>query len=207
MRFAVKATRLELLRLKRRLRLAKKGHKLLLDKQEQLMNIFLPLFNEARTLRNTLREKMPLISQTSLAARSLTPLPRWKKEVLSSQIELTPSLNLKKLLNITAPEIKLEKKDLNPFIYSFISITTELDKAVSEMISILPLLLRAAQVEKSITLLSFEIERTRRRVNALEYVLIPRLEETIKYIYMKLAELERANLTRLMRVKELVRQH
>ena len=207
MKFAVKATRLELLRLKRRLRLAKKGHKLLLDKQEQLMNIFLPLFNEARTLRNTLREKMPLISQTSLAARSLTPLPRWKKEVLSSQIELTPSLNLTKLLNITAPEIKLEKKDLNPFIYSFISITTELDKAVSEMISILPLLLRAAQVEKSITLLSFEIERTRRRVNALEYVLIPRLEETIKYIYMKLAELERANLTRLMRVKELVRQH
>lgn len=206
MKLEVSATRMELLRLKKRLVIARRGHKLLKDKQDELMRKFLDLTEKYKVMRKEIDAKLleffneyyySTLGYSDETLKSLFLLPGLKLQLES---RIAPVMNLR------LPEfsVKIEGaikcfgvKDIDPHI----------DFSLEKLKNIIPELIKLAQVENSVKELAEELEKTRRRVNALEYILIPDLEETIKYISMKIGEVERSNLTRLMKVKEIVEKH
>lgn len=205
----VNPTRMELTRLKNKLVSLKRGHKILKDKRDELMRQFLLLVRENKELRLKVENGIKKANlHMSLAGSVMS------KEELDIALMMPTqkvSLDVKKnvLMSVETPkyELKLkspDKSDIYPYGLAFTS--SELDMSIKAVSDILPDMLRLAEVEKTCQLLSAEIERTRRRVNALEHVLIPQHEETIKYISMKLDENERSTTTRLMKVKDMVLQ-
>ncbi|MBM3253206.1 MAG: V-type ATP synthase subunit D [Candidatus Omnitrophica bacterium] len=203
MRLSVNATRMELLRLRKRLLLARRGNKLLRDKQEELMRRFLGFIGELKTLRKELEEKLIRIFRLCIHIGMNLPGYKMKNIGLSQTEKPTIKKSENRIMNITAPRFEIENIP-NPYVYSLIETPFEMDSFAQAMNEIMPRIVKLAQIESSLILLSEELEKTRRRVNALEYVLIPNITETIKYITMRLSELERSNLVRLMRVKELI---
>ncbi len=203
MRLSVNATRMELLRLRKRLNLARRGHKLLRDKQEELMRRFLGYLNELKNLRGELKNNLAELFKKAVYIRMNMPDYKVNNIGLLQTDKLTVKKTEDRIMNIRAPRFEIEKLP-NPYIYSLIETPAGIDSFAGLLKELTPALIKLAELEATITLLSEELEKTRRRVNALEYILIPSLMETIKYITMKLAELERSNLVRLMRVKELV---
>ncbi len=205
----VNPTRMELNRLKTKLISLRRGHKLLKDKRDELMRRFLLLVNENKELRIKVEKALKESSDhMSLAYASMT-----KEEIDVSLMMPTQKveLNVKKevVMSVETPRFEPhfkshEESDIYPYGFAFTS--GELDKSIKIVSDILPDMLRLAEVEKSCQLISAEIEKTRRRVNALEHVLIPDHEETIRYISMKLDENERSNTTRLMKIKDLMLQ-
>jgi V/A-type H+-transporting ATPase subunit D len=200
---AVNPTRMELLRLKKRLVLAQKGHKLLKDKQDELVRHFLSIIEDTRRLRIQADEEIQTVYQSYSIAEgvvggatieSLFSLPG-ASTVLKSRTR--PIMNLK------VPVFEVEVSG-DPFNYGNAQSSVLVDRSVRMFGKLLTTLLKLAELEKTSILLAQEIEKTRRRVNALEYILIPNISETIKYITMKLSEMERSNLTRIMRVKEVI---
>ncbi|MGD9402946.1 MAG: V-type ATP synthase subunit D [bacterium] len=205
MRLAVNATRMELLRLRKRLSLARRGHKLLKDKQDELMKRFMGLVGQIKELRMSVEEELEQSFKRFLVARSVGG-----GEVVETAVSLpTRKTNVEvgqqRVMNLVVPvfELKSEGKVAS---YGLASTPAELDTALMAMEKALGRMVELASKEKALELIGDEIARTRRRVNALEYILIPNLEETIRYVSMKLSEMERGNLTRLMRVKEIVRE-
>ena len=206
MKLQVSATRMELLKLKKRSVVAKRGHKLLKDKFDELMRKFMELIKGYKALHLEVEEGIHQAYSYFITARAHTPL----RELVSL---LTPSrdrtieidINLKYIMNVRIPNIKLVS-ELSSTSYGYATTTSELDMAIGKYKQILPKMLMLAERRKTIQMLCKEIETTRRRVNALEYVLIPSIEETMKEITMKLNELERSNLSRLMKVKDIVRK-
>ncbi|MGD9140383.1 MAG: V-type ATP synthase subunit D [bacterium] len=205
MRLAVNATRMELLRLRKRLSLARRGHKLLKDKQDELMKRFMGLVGQIKELRMSVEEELEQSFKRFLVARSVGG-----GEVVETAVSLpTRKTNVEvgqqRVMNLIVPvfELKSEGKVAS---YGLASTPAELDTALMAMEKALGRMVELASKEKALELIGDEIARTRRRVNALEYILIPNLEETIRYVSMKLSEMERGNLTRLMRVKEIVRE-
>ena len=175
---------MELTRLKGRLRTAQRGHKLLKDKRDELMKQFMEVVREDLALRQK-------VEQALLCPKQSVSLETGTENVMS--------------VEVPRYEFKLASEDGgNIYPYGFAQTSGELDDAVRELGDILPDLLRLAEVEKATQLLAAEIERTRRRVNALEYVKIPQMQQNIKYITMKLDENERANTIRLMKVKDII---
>ncbi|MFH0838702.1 MAG: V-type ATP synthase subunit D [Candidatus Omnitrophota bacterium] len=203
MRLSVNATRMELLRLKKRLMLARRGHKLLRDKQEELMRQFLKRAEELKGLRKELEEKFITAFKLAVRVRMALPPRKIKNIALSQQKKLTIKKTERRIMNIKAVSFEIEERP-SPYVYSVLDTPFEMDDFASVLHEGMPQLVRLAEIEATIMLLSEELQKTRRRVNALEYILIPNLIETIKYITMKLSELERSNLVRLMRVKELL---
>ena len=206
-RLAVNPTRMELTRLKGRLVTARRGHKLLKDKRDELMKQFLEIVRENRALRIRVEEAL-MLSRQSFAVASASMSPEFLEEALMYP-KRTVSLEMgyKNIMSVNVPEYKFQTSGSDAteiFPYGYATTSGEMDDALLSLSQILPDLLRLAQVEKAVQLLSREIEKTRRRVNALEYVLIPQLEETIRYITMKLEENERGNLSRLMKVKDMM---
>ncbi len=206
MRLAVNPTRMELLRLRRRLGLARRGHKLLKDKQDELMKRFMGLVTQIKELRLSVEEELERSFRRFLVARSVGG-----GEVVETAVSLPTrktSVEVKRqqVMNLVVPvfELKSEGKVAS---YGLATTPAELDTALMAMEKALGRMVELASKEKALELIGDEIARTRRRVNALEYVLIPNLEETIRYVSMKLSEMERGNLTRLMRVKDMVREH
>ena len=199
----VNPNRMELLRLRKRLLLARRGHKLLKDKQEELMRRFMEIIEEVKALRKETEVELKrtyleyLKSRCLLSKGSLILALSYPKKALRLSAELINVLNLK------MPKLEMEVEP-QPFTYGFRYTSGTLDLFLKRALKLLPKLIRLAEIESHVGMLAREIERTRRRVNALEYVLIPSLEETIGYIEMRLEEFERSNLTRLMRVKELL---
>jgi V/A-type H+-transporting ATPase subunit D len=194
---------MELLRLKKRLVLAQKGHKLLKDKQDELVRHFLSIIEDTRRLRIQADEEIQTVYQSYSIAEgvvggatieSLFSLPG-ASTVLKSRTR--PIMNLK------VPVFEVEVSG-DPFNYGNAQSSVLVDRSVRLFGKLLTTLLKLAELEKTSILLAREIEKTRRRVNALEYILIPNISETIKYITMKLSEMERSNLTRIMRVKEVI---
>ena len=123
----------------------------------------------------------------------------------SRRVEITPSTG--NIMGVVVPVIEYREEtdeDVSPYPYSFSTTSAELDGAILTLSGILPLMIELAGMEKTCQMLADEIEKTRRRVNALEYIVIPQLEETIRYITMKLDEDERGNRTRLMKVKDML---
>ena len=199
-------TRMELKKLKARLKTAQRGHKLLKDKTDEMVRRFSVLAREIKKLRaETEGAVVRVLKQFSLA-RGL--MPKKDIELLFSMpsVSVEPECGLGNFMNLEVPKIVLEeRKDASsPLPYSYVDVTSEADYAVELAGEVLDKLVRLAEQEKILRMLAVEIERSKRRVNALEYVLIPDLEETIRYISMKLEENERAGLTRLMKVKDMI---
>lgn len=203
MRLAVNPTRMELLRLKKRLVIARRGHKLLKDKQEELMNRILALIYKIRDLRLEVEKELAQVMKKFQFARALTFPKDLSLALMLPGIELSLESEPKRVMNIRIPHF-IQKIEGTSRCYGFLSTSGELDLALKALQDLLSKLLELAEKEKALELLADEIEKTRRRVNALEFVLIPNIEETVKFITLKLSENERADLTRLMRVKELV---
>lgn len=208
-RLNVNPTRMELTRLKTRLKTATRGHKLLKDKRDELMKQFLEIVRENRALRLRVEEKLIQAQRGfTIAAAAMSP-EFLSQALLYPKQNVTLSLRYQNIMSVNVPRYQFQTTSSDSadiFPYGFAYTSGELDDAVQALSDILPDLLRLAQIEKSVQLLAREIEKTRRRVNALEYVMIPQLEETIRYITMKLDENERGNLSRLMKVKDMMLQ-
>ena len=202
----VKPNRMELLKLRKRLKIARRGHKLLKDKQDKLIQELLTLTKEERKLRSEAEEEF----QTSLGLFAIAEaeMPDDSIDHITSFSSLSTDLGLsaQQILNLKVPKFDV-KIEGNLFDYGFASTPGDLDLAVSRMALALEKLTELSEREKAITLLAYEIQVTRRRVNVLEYMLIPQLEEAEKEIMMKLTLIEMENTSRLQRVKEIIRQH
>ncbi len=202
----VNATRMELLKLKKRVKLAKRGHKLLKDKRDELMKQFLSLIHRNRELREEIEREIAVVYQNFLAARSLM-LPEMLEEALMlpkarMKVDITTEL----IMSVQVPKITLSRGGDGIISYGFYEVPSELDQSLQDLDNLMPKLLQLAEMEKSLELLATEIEKTRRRVNALEYVLIPELENTARFIEMKLDEMERSALTTLMSIMGKLRE-
>ena len=202
----VNPTRMELTRLKNRLKVAARGHKLLKDKRDEMVRRFMQLIRENKSLREQVEKELG-VALTSFTMASLS----MSEEEMNAAL-LAPArkgeieVSLENIMSVNVPKIEFEEHEVvNSFYpYGMLGTVGELDVAVDKLASGLPSLGKLAQLEKTCNMLADEIEKTRRRVNALEYVMIPQMEETIKYITMKLDENERGNLTRLMKTKEMM---
>ncbi len=206
-RLNVNPTRMELKRLKTRLTTARRGHKLLKDKRDELMKQFLDIVRENRDLRARVEQAL-IRAQKNFAVASAVMSPEMlEQSLLFPKQSVALDMTFHNIMSVEVPEYTFQMKNDDPaeiFPYSFAMTSGELDDAVQGLSNVMADLLRLAQMEKSAQLLAQEIEKTRRRVNALEYVMIPQLDETIRYITMKLDENERGNLTRLMKVKDMM---
>ncbi len=200
---------MELTRLKGRLRTAQRGHKLLKDKRDELMKQFMEVVREDRALREKVEQSLTRAYGSFTVASALMSPEMLEQALLSPRQSVSLETSSQNVMSVEVPryEFKLASEDGgNIYPYGFSQTSGELDDAVRELGDILPDLLRLAEVEKATQLLAAEIERTRRRVNALEYVKIPQMQQSIKYITMKLDENERANTIRLMKVKDMILQ-
>jgi len=205
MKLNIPPTRMELLRLKRRSIIARRGHKLLKDKQDELMRQILKLIKKIKDLRLGIEDELQEAYGCFYFA-SAKQSPRATGEALLATSKIVEvDWTAEKLLNLKIPKFSA-KVSGDPIGYGFLTTSADLDQALLKIDQLILKLIKLAELEKAVELLSIEIEKTRRRVNALEYILIPAIDETIKFINLKLAEIERADITRLMRVKEIVRR-
>ena len=194
----VNPTRMEL---KAKLVTARKGHKLLKDKQDELMRIFIETIKKNKEIRINVEKKLSLSLKNFTMAKGIISESVFEESLAIPKIRYEVDVTKRNVMSVRIPEITLEKigdeNDLYP--YSFAQTSYELDLAIEDMSFVMNDLLQLAQIEKSTQLMADEIEKTRRRVNALEYMTIPQLEETIKFIRMKLDENDRAGIIRLMK--------
>jgi len=203
----VNPTRMELTRTKARLRTALRGHKLLKDKRDELMKQFMDTVRENRELREKVEQSLIRAHGSFTIASAVMSGEMLEQALLLPKQSVSLEMKCQNIMSVDVPRYTFRTKtqdgtDIYP--YGFAQTSGELDDAVSELSGILPDLLRLAEVEKTTQLLAQEIEKTRRRVNALEYVKIPQMQDTIKYITMKLDENERSNTIRLMKVKDML---
>lgn len=204
-RLNVNPTRMELRRLKTRLKTAVRGHKLLKDKADETIRQFMVLIKENKRLREETEGEVSAALRSFLLASAVTTAPVMEEAVAMPGYSVELETSGKNVMSVMVPQISVkegDKKDLYP--YSFAGVSAELDGSIANLSEVLVKLIHLAEVEKACNMLADEIEKNRRRVNALEYVMIPQLEETIKYITMKLDENERANTIRLMKVKSMI---
>ncbi len=203
----VNPTRMELTRLKKRLKVARRGHKLLKDKRDELMKQFLELVRKNRDLRNKVEELMMEVHSSFLIARAVMSTEILDEALMLPKEKVSIKVTTKNIMSVDVPVLDFKRENSDPsdiYPYGFATTSGELDSAIGTLSNVLPYMIELAQMEKSAQLLAEEIEKTRRRVNALEYVMIPELAESIKYITMKLEENERGNITRLMKVKDMM---
>jgi V/A-type H+/Na+-transporting ATPase subunit D len=203
----VNPTRMELTRLKKRLVTARRGHKLLKDKRDELMRQFLETVRETKKLRRSVEARIVEANNHMSVARSLMQNEVLAVAMMHHKQELKLSISERNVMGVRVPVFEKETRtddDSDIFSYGFAFTSSDLDEAILALSGILPDMLRLAELEKACQLMSSEIEKTRRRVNALEHFLIPGYEETIRYITMKLSENERGAVTRLMKVKDMI---
>ncbi|HZK46518.1 MAG TPA: V-type ATP synthase subunit D [Atopostipes sp.] len=206
-RLNVNPTKMELTRLRERHQLASRGHKLLKDKLDELMRQFIQLIRENNALRNEVEEKIESgMKSYSLASALLHD--KFLGEVMTTPSnEVSLNIDQENIMNIRVPQMNFNyedtPEDISEIHYGYLNSNGELDSAIEQMLGVMPRMLQLAETEKRCQLIADEIEKTRRRVNALEYKTIPDLEETIYFIEMKLEENERAEITRLIKVKDM----
>ena len=202
----VKPTRMELLNLKRRIQLAKKGHKLLKDKQDALIMEFFTIYDEALQLRRELNLKMSEAFEALRSAEIEVGTLRLREISLSVKPNKEVEIRKRNVMGVSVPLIEAEsfKRNAGERGYAFVSSSARVDIAAEKFEEVLDLAVRLAEVEETLKRLAKEIETTKRRVNALEYIIIPRMEATVKFIKGRLDEMERENFFRLKRVKALI---
>ncbi|MCI9274018.1 MAG: V-type ATP synthase subunit D [Clostridiales bacterium] len=205
----VNPTRMELTRLKKKLITAMRGHKLLKDKRDELMRQFLDLVRENKTLREKVERGIEAANKNFVLARASMQDETLNAALLSPKQEVSLESGIRNVMSVEIPVFECKTRTSDPndiYSYGFAFTSSDLDDAVYSLSEILPDMLRLAECEKSCQLMAAEIEKTRRRVNALEHVMIPEMQESIKYITMKLDENERSTQIRLMKVKDMMLQ-
>ena len=203
----INPTRMELTRLKGRLRTAQRGHKLLKDKRDELMKQFMEMVRENRALRRRVEEQLMRAQSSFTVAAAVMSPEMLEQSLLYPKQSVELDMSFQNIMSVDVPHYHFKTKSQDPgevYPYGFAQTSGELDDAVDAMSQVFADMLKLAEVEKTSQLLAQEIEKTRRRVNALEYVKIPQMQENIKYITMKLDENERANTIRLMKVKDML---
>ena len=205
----VNPTRMELTRLKGRLKTAVRGHKLLKDKRDELMKQFLDVVRENRALRKKVEDGLMQAYGSFTVASAIMSSEMLEQSLLYPKQSVELDMTFQNVMSVNVPVYHFRTRSEDPgevYPYGFATTSGELDDAVDNMASVFQDMLKLAEIEKTSQLLAEEIEKTRRRVNALEYVKIPQMEEAIQYITMKLDENERANTIRLMKVKDMLLQ-
>ncbi len=201
-RLNVNPTRMELKKLKARLNTATRGHKLLKDKSDEMVRRFSSLIRENKRLRDEVERELSETLRKFSIARSVTPAYRAETAFSMPSEAIKAECETVSVMGVVVPKVKLiNEKRSGGLPYAYSEITSEADSSVFKAAALLPKMVELAETEKTVRMLADEIERNKRRVNALEYVMIPQLEETIKYIKSKLDENERAAVIRLMKVK------
>jgi len=206
-RLNVNPTRMVLTSLKKKLVVATRGHKLMKDKRDELMKQFLELARQNKILREEVENQLSQVYKNFAIANAVMSPEIMEEALMFPKQGVSIELGQKNVMSVDVPVFSFktsseEQADIYP--YGFAGTSGELDTAIVRLADVFPILLKLAAMEKEVSLLAEEIEKTRRRVNALEYVMIPNLQETIKYIKMKLDENERGNQTRLMKVKDMM---
>lgn len=203
----VNPTRMELKKLKARLKTATRGHKLLKDKTDEMVRRFSVLIRENKKLRDEVETDVAGVLSQFSVARSVMSIQDVERAFSMPSVFVDLECEKGNVMNVEVPKTTLtENKSGEGFPYSFMSVTSEADLSVELVEKVLFKLVKLAEVEKTTLMLADEIEKSKRRVNALEYVMIPSLNETIKYITMKLEENERGSRTRLMKVKSMLEE-
>ena len=206
-RINVNPTRIELKRLKARLKTAERGHKLLKDKTDEMVRRFSVKLKENKVLREQVERDVISLQSQFLLARSLMKKEEIKLAFSMPAVSFNLECGTDYVMNLAVPKLELEADHgVSPYPYSFLGTTSEADYSVKLVGDVLGKLIKLSEVEKTIQMMAEDIEKSKRRVNALEHVMIPNLEETIKYISMKLEENERSSRTRLMKVKSMIEE-
>ena len=203
----VNPTRMELSKQKNKLKTAKRGHKLLKDKRDELMRQFLDLVRENRALRQKVEEGIEKANKNFVLARAGMDDAEVNTAFMAPRQSVSLETSFKNVMSVEIPVFEYKTRTADPndiYSYGYAFTSSDLDGAVFSLSEVLQDMLRLAEVEKACQLMASEIEKTRRRVNALEHVMIPETEETIKYITQKLDENERSTQIRLMKVKDMI---
>ena len=205
---SVNPTRMELTSLKGKLATARRGHKLLKDKCDELMRSFMERIRENRALRTKVEDELTRAMEDLAAARGVTGGEICDAALMLPRREVLLQVGDRNVMSVHTPvfTVKESGKPTDVFSYGFAFTSGEMDEAIRGLSGLTEDLLRLAEIEKTCTMLAAEIEKTRRRVNALEHVMIPDYEDTIHFITMKLDEAERSTTTRLMKVKDMMLQ-
>jgi len=204
---AIIPTRMELTRLKGKLKTAQRGHKLLKDKRDELMKQFLDTVREVRALRTEVEEELMTVHKSFTVASALMSSEALEQALLYPKQSVELTMGSKNIMSVNVPVYNFQtrtRSDADIYPYGFAATSGELDAAVEALGRVFQKMLKLAEIEKSAQLMAEEIEKTRRRVNALEYVMIPDTQEAIRYINMKLEENDRATTIRLMKVKDMI---
>ena len=202
----VKPTRMELSNLKKKRKVAVRGHKLMKDKRDEMVRRFIVYVRRNRTLREEVEQKLASAMQGFVLARASMRAEAVEEALCYPARPAEIKVSAQHVLSVVVPKLELASVGKVELPYGIVGTSAELDAAVQAFAELLPLLIELAEVEKTCNRLADEIEKTRRRVNALEYVRIPQFDEAIRTIKMKLDENERGNLTRLMKTKEMLAQ-
>ncbi len=203
----VNPTRMELTRLKGKLKTAQRGHKLLKDKRDELMKQFLDTVRELRSLRSQVEEELMRVHSSFTVASALMSAQAMEQALMYPKQSVELTMTFQNIMSVNVPVYHYQTRTDDTgdiFPYGFAATSGELDGAVAALGEVFQNMLKLAQTEKAAQLMAEEIEKTRRRVNALEYVVIPETQENIRYITMKLDENDRSTTTRLMKVKDML---
>ena len=204
----VNPTRMELSRLKTRLKTAIRGHKLLKDKQDELMRQFIEMIKHNKKLREKVEIRLQDSFKDFLLSRGVMSDEMLENAVAYPKEKIGLTIKKKNIMSVNVPQMTFVRSDENAkgsiYPYGYAQTSADLDDAIDGLSNIMDELLELSEVEKACQLMADEVEKTRRRVNALEYMTIPQLEETIRFIQMKLDENERGSITRLMKVKDMM---
>lgn len=206
----ISPTRMELTRLKARLKTARRGHKLLKDKRDELMRQFLEVVRRNKELRTRVDEGLSAANRALSVASAIMSPELLEQSLLYPKQTVELDITFNNVMSVYVPVYKYTTKNTDAseiYPYGFAQTSGELDDALTSMATVFSDMLELAQVEKTMQLLAGEIERTRRRVNALEYVMIPEMQTKIRYISMKLEENDRSSKVRLIKVKDMVLQN
>ncbi len=204
-RLQVNPTRMELSSIRKRLSTAVRGHKLLKDKRDEMMRQFVDFVRENAKLREKVEKELTAAMRDFLMARAAMSSESLETALIMPARSLEISMKTQNIMSIDVPRFEVNSTsngDIYP--YGLLDTSGELDEAILRLDKVLHEMVKLAEMEKACNMLADEIEKTRRRVNALEYVMIPDMQETIKYIKMKLDESERGERVRLMKVKEML---
>lgn len=206
-RLNVNPTRMELKRLKARLKTATRGHKLLKDKSDEMIRVFSVKLRENKRLRQEVEEQVSAVFKNFALAGGTTEKEKLLSAFSTPSTTLSVDMGWSSVMGVEVPKLAVSvTKGKHDYPYAFSDMTSEADYSIKAVNGVVEKLLALAEIEKTCRMLASEIEKNKRRVNALEYVMIPQLEETIKYISIKLDENERSNVARMMKVKSMITQ-
>ena len=206
-RINVNPTRMELKKLKARLKIAERGHKLLKDKTDEMVRRFSSIIKENKRYRDDVEKDVSMVLKQFSTARSVISKQKIGLAFAMPSVSVKLTCEKGNVMSVPVPKLTVEENKAKDFYpYAFTDLTSEADYAVEMVGKVLVKLIRLAELEKSVMMLADEIEKSKRRVNALENVMMPNLRETIAYITMKLEENDRSSRTRLMKVKSMLEE-